>query len=159
MFDGKIFAYFYVNCLCVRFVTLFPKNKIWSDLELLRNFRFQSEHCFLIWRLVRFDRDGFYLSASTISDVKRGGNLAFVSRRYYVLLGLRSGATAGGGYRLEVHRCLAGVLGFEVPDRLLIGRSGVQLDRGLLPFQFGARAQAHDHRQGESEAWCFHFLE
>ena len=35
----------------------------------------------------------------------------------------------------------------------------MQLNRGLLPFQVGASAQAQDYRQGESEEWCFHFLE
>src|SRR5215813_11959389 len=159
MFDREIFAYFDVNRFCVRLVALFPKNKIWSDLELLRNFRFQSQHCFLIWRLVRLHRDGFYLSASTIADIECGRDLAFVSRRHHVLLSLCSGATAGRVNRLKMHWCRASVLVLEMPDRLFVVRSGMQLNRGLLPFQFGARSQAHDHRQGESEEWCFHFLE
>src|SRR4030095_2575031 len=110
MFDRKIFAYFYVNDLRIRPVALFPKNKIRCDLELLRNFRFQSEHCFLIWRLVGLHRHGFYLSAGTIADVKRGRDLAFVSWRHFVLLSLGSSATAGGVDRFKVHRGLAGIL-------------------------------------------------
>src|SRR5215831_20365082 len=96
MFDRKIFAYFYVDRLCIRFITLFPKNEIRRDLQLLRNFSLESEHGFLIWRLVCLDSHRFDLSASTIADVKRGGDLAFISRRHFVLLCLRSGATAGG---------------------------------------------------------------
>ena len=86
--------------LYVRLVALLPKNKIWTDLQLLRNFSFQSEHCFLVWRLVRLHGHGLDLSAGAIADVKRSGNLAFISRRHYVLLGLRSGATAGGVYTI-----------------------------------------------------------
>src|SRR5215831_12926353 len=114
MFDRKIFTYFYINGLRIRLIALFPKNEIWGDLQLLRNFGFQSEHCFLIWRLVRLNGHGFYLSAGTIADVKRGRDLAFISRRHYVLLGLRSSATTGGVYRFKVHWCLAGVLVLEV---------------------------------------------
>src|SRR5215471_3001208 len=134
MFDREIFAYFDVNCFCVRLVALFPKNKIWGDFELLRNFRFQSEHCFLIWRLVRLHRDGFYLSASTIADVKRGRDLPFISRRHHVLLSLGGGATTGRVDRLKMHWCRAGVLVLEMADRLFVVRGRMQLDTGLLPF-------------------------
>src|SRR5262245_19547991 len=140
MFDRKIFAYFYVNRLCIRLVALLPKNKIWGDLQLLGDFRLQSEHCFLICSLVRLHGDSLDLGAGTVTDVKRGRDLALVSRWHFLLLGLRSGATAGGMNRLEVHRRLAGVLIFEMANGLFVVRSGTQLNRGLLPFQFGARA-------------------
>jgi len=42
---------------------------------------------------------------------------------------------------------------------LFIGSRRMQLDRGLLPFQFGACAKANDDRQGKSNDMCFHFLE
>ncbi len=141
------------------FVALFPKHEIWGDLELLRDFRLEREHCFLICGLVGFHRHSFDLSAGAIADIECGCDLAFFSGRHFFLLALRSGATAGGMNRLKVHRRLAGVLVLEMADRLFVVGGGMQLDRGLLPFQFGARAQAHDHRQGESEDWCFHFLE
>ena len=159
MFDRKIFAYFYVNRLGVRFVALFPKNKIWGDVQLLRDFRLQSEHCFLICGFIGFNSHSFDLSAGTITDIECRRDLAFVSRRHHVLLGLRSGATTGRVNRLKMHWCRAGVLVLKMADRLFIVRGGMQFNRGLLPFQIGASAQAQDYRQGESEEWCFHFLE
>ena len=124
---------------------------------MLRDFRLKRQHCFLIRGLVGFHSHGFNLCPGTVADVECGGDLAFISRRHFFLLGLRSGATTGGVNRLKMHWRRAGVLVLEMADRLFIGRSGVQVDRGLLPFQFGARGQGHDHRQGESEEWCFHF--
>src|SRR5882724_12565693 len=142
MFDRKIFAHFYVNRLGVRLFTLFPKHEIWGDLELLWDFRLEREHRFLIYGLVGLNRYGFDLSTGTIADIECGRDLAFISRRHFFLLALRSGATAGSVNRFKVHRCLAGVLIFEMADRLFVGGSRMQLDRGLLPFKFGARAQA-----------------
>jgi hypothetical protein len=46
-----------------------------------------------------------------------------------------------------------------MPDSLFVDCGGMQLDARLLPFQFGAGAEAHDQRQSESEDWCFHFFE
>ena len=139
----KIFAHFYVNRLCVRLFALFPKHEIWGDLELLWDFRLEREHCFLICGLVGFHRHGFDLSASTVADIECGRDLAFISRRHFFLLALRSGATAGGVNRLKVHRRAASVLVLEMADRLFVVSGGMQLDRGLLPFQFGARALRH----------------
>jgi hypothetical protein len=49
--------------------------------------------------------------------------------------------------RLKMNRGLAGVLIFEMTDRLLVTTRRVQLNRSLLPFQFGARRQAKNERQ------------
>ncbi len=134
MFDRKIFPDFYINRLCVRFLALFPKHEIWGDLKLLRDFRLEREHRFLICGLVGLHRYGFDLSAGTIADIERGSDLAFFSGRHFFLLALRSGATAGGMNRLKVHGRRAGVLVLEMADRLFVVRGGMQLDRGLLPF-------------------------
>src|SRR5438874_1160730 len=96
MFHGEIFAHFYVNRLYVWLVALFPKHKVWSDLELLRNFGLQSEYRFLICGLVGLDCYRFDLSSRTIADVKCCRNLAFSSWRHLFLLGLCSSATTGG---------------------------------------------------------------
>src|SRR6266436_3533309 len=134
MFDGEIFAHFYVNRLYVRLFALFPKHEIWGDLELLWDFRLEREHRFLIYGLVGLHRYGFDLSTGTIADIECGRDFAFISRRHFFLLALRSGATAGGVNRLKVHRCLASILVLEMADRLLVVSGGMQLDRGLLPF-------------------------
>jgi hypothetical protein len=123
--DRKIFAHFYINRLCVRFVALFPKNKIWGDLELLWDFRLEREHCFLICCLVGFHSHSFDLCAGAVADIERGRNLAFIARRHFFLLALRGGATAGGVNRFKVHRRLASVLVFEVADRLFVVRGGM----------------------------------
>src|SRR5437764_14946664 len=120
MFDRKIFAYFYVNCLCVRLVALFPKHETWGDLELLWDFRLQSEHCSLICGLVGFHSHSFDLCTGTVCDIECGCDLALISRRHFFLLALRSGATAAGMHRLNVHRPAASVLVFEVADRLVV---------------------------------------
>src|SRR5882724_11731804 len=159
MFDRKIFAHFYVNRLGVRLFALFPKHEIWGDLELLWDFRLEREHRFLIYGLVCLHRYSFDLCTGTVANIECGRDLAFISRRHFFLLALRSGATAGGVNRLKVHRRFARVLIFEMADRLFVGSSRMQLDRGLLPFKFRAGAQASDDREGESEDWCFHFLE
>src|SRR5205823_14312222 len=114
---------------------------------------------FLIWGLIGLDCHCFNLSSGTVANVERRCDLAFVSRPHFFLLGLCSSATTGGLNRLKVDRRLADVLIFEMADGLLVARRRMRLDIGLLPFQFGARAQAHDHRQGESKEWCFHLLE
>src|SRR6478609_3228939 len=134
MFDRKIFPDFYIDRLCVRFVTLFPKNEIWGDLKLLRDFSLEREHRFLICGLVGLHSYGFDLSAGTIADVEGGCDFAFFSGRHFFLLALRSGTTAGSVNRFKVHRRLAGVLVLEMADRLFVVRGGMQLDRGLLPF-------------------------
>src|SRR5437762_13879203 len=128
MFDRKIFAYFYVNCLCVRLVALFPKHEIWGDLELLWDFRLQSEHCSLICGLVGFHSHSFDLCTGTVSDVECGRDLAFISRRHFFLLASRSGATAGCMNRLKAHRRAACVLVLEMADRLFVVRGGTELD-------------------------------
>src|SRR6267142_5174003 len=130
MFDRKIFAHFYVNCLCVRLFALFPKHEIWGDLELLWDLRLEREHRFLIYGLVCLNRYGFDLSTGTVTDIECGRDLAFISRRHFFLLALRSGATAGGVNRFKVHRRLAGVLVLEMADRLFVVGGGMQLDRG-----------------------------
>src|SRR6476469_11149915 len=134
MFDRKIFPDFYINRLCVRFVTLLPKNEIWGDLKLLRDFRLESEHRFLICGLVGLHRYGFDLSAGTIADIEGCCDFAFLSRRHFFLLALRSGATAGSVNRFKVHRRLAGVLVLEMANRLFVVWGGMQLDGRLLPF-------------------------
>src|SRR5438874_12338466 len=102
MFDRKIFAYFYINRLCVRFIPLFPKHEIRGDLELLWDFRLQSEHCFLICGLVSFYSHSFDLCTSTVADIEGGRDLTFFAGSHYVLLCLGSRATAGRMNRLEV---------------------------------------------------------
>jgi hypothetical protein len=57
------------------------------------------------------------------------------------------------------HRLAAGVLIFEMTDRLLVLRCWMQFDRGLFPFQFGARDGANKYRQCKSEDACSHFFE
>src|SRR6266850_1368882 len=134
MFDRKIFAYFYVNRLCVRLFALLPKHEIWGDLELLWDFRLEREHRFLIYGLVGFHRYGFDLCTGAVANIECGRDLAFITRRHFFLLALRSGATAGGVNRLKVHRCLAGVLVLEMANCLFVVRGGMQLKSSLLPF-------------------------
>ena len=55
--------------------------------------------------------------------------------------------------------CLAGVLIFEMTDRLFVADRRAQLNGSLLPFQFGPRSQAKNERQCESEDVGFHVLE
>src|SRR4029077_6225245 len=129
-----IFAHFYVNRLGVRLFALFPKHEIWGDLELLWDFRLERQHRFLIYGLVCLHRYGFDLVAGAVANIECGRDLAFITRRHFFLLVLRSGATAGGVNRLKVHRWLASILVFEMADRLLVVSGGMQLDRGLLPF-------------------------
>jgi hypothetical protein len=159
VFHREILADFHINRLGVGFFALFPKHEIWCDLELLGDLRLKSEYRSLICGLVGLHSHGFDLSAGTIANVKRCRDLAFVARRHFFLLRLRSRATAGGVNRLKVYRRLAGILVLEMAHRLFVVRGGMQFECRLLPFQFGVRAQAHDHRQSESEDWCFHFLE
>src|SRR5437764_8060728 len=139
MFDRKIFAYFYVNCLCVRLVALFPKHETWGDLELLWDFRLQSEHCSLICGLVGFHSHSFDLCTGTVSDIECRRDLAFISRRHFFLLALRSRATAGGMNTLKVHRRAASGLVLEMADCLFVVLGGMLVDHGLFSFQFGAR--------------------
>src|SRR6267143_301462 len=113
MFHRELLAYFYVNRLWIRLVALFPKHEVWGDLELLRNFRLQSEHCFLICGLVGLDCHRLDLSTGPVANVERGRDLAFFAGRHFFLLALRSRATTGRMNRLEVDRCLTGVLIFE----------------------------------------------
>src|SRR5438034_10363616 len=127
MFHGEIFAHFYVNRLCVRLIALFPKHEVWGDLELLRDFRLQRQHRFLIWGLIGLDCHCFNLSSGTVANVERGCDLAFVSRPHFFLLGLCSSATTGGLNSLKVDRRLADVLIFEMADGLLVVRSRMQL--------------------------------
>src|SRR6266478_3858383 len=63
---------------------------------------------------------GFDLSAGTIADIECGCDFAFISRRHFFLLALRSGATAGSVDRFKVHRCLASILVLEMADRLFV---------------------------------------
>src|SRR6516165_7650038 len=67
VFDGKIFAHFYIDRLCVRFIPLFPKDEIWGDLELLWDFRLERERRFLICGFVGLYRYGFDLGTGAIA--------------------------------------------------------------------------------------------
>jgi hypothetical protein len=57
------------------------------------------------------------------------------------------------------HRFAAGILVFEMADRLFVGGCRMQFHRGLFPFQFRVRSCANDNRQCESEDACSHFCE
>src|SRR5207249_7344832 len=144
MLYGKLFAYLHGDRLRVRLVALFPENKCRGDLQLLRDNRLECEDRLRVRGFVGLHGHSFDLSASAIANVKCGGNLASTARRDFVLLGLCSGATAGSMNRLKMHRCLARILVFKMADRLFIGRRWMELDLGLLPFQFGACAKAED---------------
>ena len=159
MLHGKLFAYLHGDRLWVRLIALFPENKCRVDLQLLGDNRLECENRLRVRGFVGLHGHSFDLSASAIANVKCGGNLAAPARGDFVLLGLCSGATAGSVNRLKVHRCLAGVLIFEMADRLFVGRRWMELDLGLLPFQFGACAEADDDGQGKSNDVCFHVLE
>src|SRR6266699_6131179 len=159
MLYGKLFAYLHSDRLRVWLVALFPENKCRGDLQLLRDNRLEREDRLRVRGFVGLHGHSIDLSASAIANVKCGGNLAGPAGGNFVLLGLCSGATAGSVNRLKVHRCLAGVLIFEMADRLFVGSRWTELDLGLLPFQFGACAEADDDGQGKSNDVCFHFLE
>src|SRR5438132_13202498 len=146
MLHSKFLADLDCDRLRVRLVALLPKNKIRADLQLLRDNRPEREKRLRVRGVVGLHRDRFDLSAGAIANVKSGRNLAAPARGDFVLLGLCGSATAGSVNRLKSHRCLAGVLIFEMAYRLFVDRRWMQLDRGLLPLQFGACAKADDDR-------------
>ena len=110
-------------------------------------------------RIVRLDCDVFDLGAGTIADFEGCGNLAFFSGRHFLLLRLRNRAPARGVDGFKPHRLAAGVLIFEMADRLFVPGCRMQFDRGLFPFQFRARDGAKKDRQCKSENACSHFCE
>src|SRR5882724_441330 len=134
MFDRKFLADLHRDRLRVRLIALLPKNKRWVDLQLLRDNGPEREDRLGIRGVIGFHRHRFHLSAGAIANVKSGCNLAGSAWGNFVLLGLRSGATAGSVNRLKSHWCLSGVLIFEMAYGLFVGRRWMQLERGLLPF-------------------------
>src|SRR4029450_8224516 len=159
MVDGKLFAHFHRDRLRIRLIALLPENKRWRYLQLLRDDCPESEDRLRIRGIISFHRHRFHLSASAIADVKCGRDLAFFSRRHFVLLRLCSRATAGRMDRFEVDWLLAVGLICEMADRLLVASRRTQLDHGLLPFQSGTHAYANDNRQYKNEDPCSHFFE
>src|SRR6476620_4249082 len=159
MLHSKFLAVLDHDSLRVWVVALLPEDKCWIELQLLRDNRLKRENCFLIRGFVCLHRHCFDLSAGAIANVKSGRDLASPATGNFVLLSLCSSASAGSVNRLEMDWCLAGVLIFEMAYRLFVVGRWMQLDRGLLPFQFGACTQADDDRQGKSNNVCFHFLE
>jgi len=159
MFHGEILADLHRDRLRVRLVALLPENKCRADLQLLRDNRPEREDRLSICRVVGLHSDRFDLSARAIANVKSGRNLPGAAGGDFVLLCLRSRATAGSVNRFKSHRRLPGVLIFKMAYRLFVGSRWMQLERGLLPFQFGACAKADEYRQGKSNDGCFHFLE
>src|SRR5947207_309299 len=159
MLHGKFLTDLHRNRLGVRLVALLPKNKRRVDLQLLRDNRLEREDRLRIRGFVGLHRYCFDLSTGAIANVEGGCDLTGSARGNLVLLALSSGATAGSVNRLEMDWCLAGVLIFEMAYRLFIGSRWMQLDRRLLPFQFGVCAKADEDRQGKSNDGCFHFLE
>ena len=159
MLHSKFLAYLDHNSLRFWLVALLPEDKCWIELQLLRDNRLKSENRLLIRGFVGLHRHCFDLSAGAIANVKSGRDLATPASGNFVLLGLCSSASAGSVNRLEMDRCLARVLIFEMAYRLFVVGRWMQLERGLLLFQFGACTKADDDRQGKSNDVCFHFLE
>src|SRR6267378_88563 len=138
MLHSKFLACLDRNSLRFWFVALLPEDKCWIELQLLRDNRLKSENRLLIRRFVGLHCHCFDLSA---------GDLATPASGNFVLLGLCSSASAGSVNRLEMDGCLAGVLIFEMAYRLFVVGRWMQLERGLLPFQFGVCAKTDDDRQ------------
>src|SRR5581483_1195488 len=159
VFHVEIFPGMDVDCLRVRFVPLLPEHKSRTDLQFLWNDSFESEDGFLIGGLVRLHCHGFDLCAGAIADVEGSRNLAFLPWPNLLLLSLRSSATAGRVNRFKMNRGLADVLIFEMTDSLFVAARRMKFNGSLLPFQFSARTQAKNNRQGKSENLGFHLFE
>src|SRR6266446_4886342 len=159
MVHGKLFAHFHRDRLRGRLFALLPENKRWRYLQLLRDDCPESEDRRRLRGIIGLHSYRFHLSASAIADVKCGRDLAFFSRRHFVLLTLRSRATARRFYRFKMDWLLAGVLICEMAYCLFVGRRRMQLEFSLIKFQFAAGAKANSDRQGKSKNVCFHFLE
>src|SRR6266849_5894913 len=144
MFHWKVLGCANNDCLWLWRFTLSPKHKRWSDLELRWDYGLQGEHRGGMLRIVGFHRHSFHLCAGAFANVEGGRDLTFLSRRHFLLLGLRSRATARSADRFESHGFAAGVLIFKMAYRLLVGSRRMQFDRGLVPFQFRARSDAND---------------
>src|SRR6266700_5941297 len=144
MFHWKILGCAHDDRLWLWRFTLSPKHKRWSDLELLWDHRLEREHRGYIGGIVGFHRHSFHLCAGAFANVEGGRDLTFLSLRHFLLLSLRSCATARSADRFKSHRFAAGVLIFKMAYRLLVGSRRMQFDRGLVPFQFRARSDAND---------------
>src|SRR5439155_19331934 len=106
MLHRKLLARFHCDRLRVRLVTLFPEYKCRVDLQLLRDDGLETQHRLLIRGLVSFHRHSFDLRTGAVANVEGSRNLTGLARRNFVLLRLRSSATAGSMNRFEVDRCL-----------------------------------------------------
>src|SRR6266404_9398980 len=101
MVSGKLFAHFHRDHLWVWLFALLPENKRWRYLQLLRDDCPESEDRRRLRGIIGFHSHRFHLSAGALADVKCGRDLAFFSRRAFVLLTLRSRAAARRFHRFK----------------------------------------------------------
>src|SRR5205807_8646829 len=119
-----------------------PINKCWLDLEQRRNSRLKRKHSGGVRGIgiVGLDRNGFDLRAGAATNIKGRSNLAFLPGSNLLVLRLRSRTTTRSVDRFKMDRRVADIFILEMGNCLLVAERRLQIDRGQLPLQFGARS-------------------